>query len=147
MPAATYRSIPQKEHPMSFQALKKPAQENPAQENPAEANPAEAKPAQADWRSTLAEIGPLLAEEDRRCDEMNQFVGANLALLRERGFLELAVPVELGGGGFTRTELSGMLQTLARHSSSTALALAMHTHVLAATVWRWRYQNAPVEGL
>jgi acyl-CoA dehydrogenase len=78
---------------------------------------------------------------------MNQFVGANFALLRERGFLELAVPVELGGAGLTRTELAEMLRTLARHCSSTALALAMHTHVLAATVWRWRHQNAPVEGL
>src|SRR5262249_29699934 len=127
---------------MSFQALKKPAQEKPV-----EANPAETKPAQADWPSTLAEIGPLLAEEDRRCDEMNQFVGANLALLRERGFLELGVPVELGGAGLSRTELAEMLRTLAQHSSSTALALAMHTHVLAAAVWRWRHQNAPVEAL
>ena len=113
---------------MSIQALKKP-------------------PAQADWRSILAEIGPRLAEEDRRCDEMNQFVGANLALLRERSFLELGVPEELGGTGLTRTELAEMLRTLARYSSSTALALAMHTHVLAAVVWRWRHQNAPVEGL
>jgi alkylation response protein AidB-like acyl-CoA dehydrogenase len=122
---------------MSIQALKKPARETPVQE----------KPAQADWRSMLAEIGPRLAEEDRRCDEMNQFVGANLALLRERGFLELGVPAELGGAGLTRTELAEMLRTLARYSSSTALALAMHTHVLAAAVWRWRHQNAPVEGL
>src|SRR5262245_14584254 len=122
---------------MSIQALKKPAQETPAQE----------MPAQADWRSTLAEIGPRLAEEDRRCDEMNQFVGANLALLRERGFLELAVSAELGGAGLSRTELADMLRTLAHHSSSTALALAMHTHVLAAAVWRWRHQNAPVEAL
>jgi alkylation response protein AidB-like acyl-CoA dehydrogenase len=122
---------------MSIQALKKPAQETPAQETPA----------QADWRSMLAEIGPRLAEEDRRCDEMNQFVGANLALLRERGFLELGVPVELGGAGLSRTELADMLRTLAHHSSSTALALAMHTHVLAAAVWRWRHQKAPVEGL
>jgi alkylation response protein AidB-like acyl-CoA dehydrogenase len=105
------------------------------------------KPVETNWRSVLAELGPLLAEEDRRCDEMNQFAGANFALLRERGFLELAVPVELGGAGLTRTELSEMLRTLARHCSSTALALAMHTHVLAATVWRWRHQNAPVEGL
>ena len=105
------------------------------------------KPVETNWRSLLAELGPLLAEEDRRCDEMNQFAGANFALLRERGFLELAVPVELGGAGLTRTELSEMLRTLARHCGSTALALAMHTHVLAATVWRWRHQNAPVEGL
>jgi alkylation response protein AidB-like acyl-CoA dehydrogenase len=105
------------------------------------------KPVETNWHSAIAEIGPLLAEEDRRCDEMNQFVGANFALLRERGFLELAVPVELGGGGLRRTELSEMLRTIARHSSSTALALAMHTHVLAAAVWRWRHQNAPLEGL
>jgi alkylation response protein AidB-like acyl-CoA dehydrogenase len=105
------------------------------------------KPVEANWLSVLAELGPLLAEEDRRCDEMNQFAGANFALLRERGFLELGVPVELGGAGLTRTELSEMLRTLARHCSSTALALAMHTHVLAATVWRWRHQSAPVEGL
>ena len=105
------------------------------------------KPVETNWRSVLAEISPLLAEEDRRCDEVNQFAGANFALLRERGFLELAVPVELGGAGLTRTELSEMLRTLARHCGSTALALAMHTHVLAATVWRWRNQNAPVEAL
>jgi acyl-CoA dehydrogenase len=105
------------------------------------------KPVETNWRSAIAEIGPLLAEEGRRCDEMNQFVDANFALLRERGFLELGVPVELGGAGLTRTELSEMLRTLARHCSSTALALAMHTHVLAATVWRWRNQSAPVEGL
>jgi alkylation response protein AidB-like acyl-CoA dehydrogenase len=117
---------------MSIQALKKTAQETPTH---------------ADWRSTLAEIGPRLAEEDRRCDEMNQFVGANLALLRERSFLELGVPAELGGAGLSRTELAEMLRTLARYSSSTALALAMHTHVLAAAVWRWRHQKAPVEGL
>jgi alkylation response protein AidB-like acyl-CoA dehydrogenase len=105
------------------------------------------KPVETNWRSALAELGPLLAEEDRRCDEMSQFAGANFAVLRERGFLELGVPVELGGAGLTRTDLSEMLRTLARHCSSTALALAMHTHVLAATVWRWRNQNAPVEGL
>jgi acyl-CoA dehydrogenase len=105
------------------------------------------KPVETNWRTVLAEVGPLLAEEDRRCDEMNQFAGANFALLRERGFLELGVPVELGGAGLTRTELSEMLRTLARHCSSTALALAMHTHVLAAAAWRWRHQNAPMEGL
>ena len=105
------------------------------------------QPVGANWRSTLAELAPLLAEEERRCDETNQFVANNFAALRERGFLELAVPVEFGGAGLTRTELAEMLRTLARHCSSTALALAMHTHVLAGTVWRWHHQKAPVEGL
>jgi alkylation response protein AidB-like acyl-CoA dehydrogenase len=39
-----------------------------------------------------------------------------------------------------------MLRELARHCGSTALAHAMHTHLLAATVWRWR-QGHPVEPL
>ena len=39
-----------------------------------------------------------------------------------------------------------MLRELARHCGSTALALAMHAHLLAATVWRWR-QGQPVEPL
>jgi alkylation response protein AidB-like acyl-CoA dehydrogenase len=99
------------------------------------------------WRDVLAEIGPRLAEEGRRCDEANEFVGANLALLRERGFLELGVPAELGGTGLTRAELADMLRTLAHYCGSTALALAMHTHAVAAAAWRWRHQNAPVDGL
>jgi acyl-CoA dehydrogenase len=95
----------------------------------------------------LAEIGPQLAEEGRRCDEANEFVGANITMLRERGFLELAVPVELGGAGLSRIELSDMLRELAHYCSATALALAMHTHVVAAAAWRWRHQNAPTDGL
>jgi acyl-CoA dehydrogenase len=38
-----------------------------------------------------------------------------------------------------------MLRVLAHSCSSTALALSMHTHTLAALVWRWRHQQAPVE--
>jgi alkylation response protein AidB-like acyl-CoA dehydrogenase len=36
-----------------------------------------------------------------------------------------------------------MLRELGRHCGSTALALAMHTHLVAAQVWLWR-QGAPV---
>jgi alkylation response protein AidB-like acyl-CoA dehydrogenase len=39
-----------------------------------------------------------------------------------------------------------MLRELARHCGSTALALSMHTHLLAFAVWRWR-QGEPVEPL
>jgi acyl-CoA dehydrogenase len=88
-----------------------------------------------------------LADEEQRCDQANQFVGANIAALRERGFLELAIPTELGGAGLSRPELADMLRTLAHYGSSTALALAMHTHGVAATVWKWRHMKAPVEGL
>ena len=44
-------------------------------------------------------------------------------------------------------DLAGMLRTLAHHCSSTALALSMHTHLVATAAWRWRHQRAPVEPL
>jgi acyl-CoA dehydrogenase len=106
-----------------------------------------AKTASVGWPAALAEVGPRLAEEGRRCDAANEYVGANMALLRECGFLELAVPSELGGAGLGRSELSAMLRKLTRHCPATALALAMHTHVVAAAAWRWRHQHAPTDGL
>jgi alkylation response protein AidB-like acyl-CoA dehydrogenase len=39
-----------------------------------------------------------------------------------------------------------MLRELGRHCGATALAFSMHTHLVAATVWRWR-QGAPVAPL
>lgn len=84
------------------------------------------------WRAVLGQIGPQLAAEGRRCDLANEFISANMALLRAHGFLELGVPVELGGAGLSRAELAVMLRELAHHCPSTALALAMHTHVAAA---------------
>jgi alkylation response protein AidB-like acyl-CoA dehydrogenase len=105
------------------------------------------KPSHPDWSTDLAKIGPQIAEEGRACDAENRYVGANIAALREHGFLGLAVPAELGGGGLSRVELASMLRELAHYCSATALVLAMHTHTVAAAAWRWRYQKAPTDGL
>lgn len=99
------------------------------------------------WAHELVKFGPRIAEEGRACDAENRYVGANIALLREHGFLELAVPAEFGGAGLSRLELAAMLRTLAHHCSATALVLAMHTHAVAAATWRWHNQKAPVDGL
>ena len=104
-------------------------------------------PAAFDWRATLDEIGPQLAEVGRRCDENNEFAAANFELLRAREFLALAVPAELGGLGLSRTETAQVLRAMAHYCPSTALAHAMHTHPTAAAVWRWQHQKAPVDGL
>jgi acyl-CoA dehydrogenase len=100
-----------------------------------------------DWRAILAEIGPRLAEEERRCDETREFAASNFEMLRERGFLALTVPAELGGHDLSRTETAAVLRALGRHCPATALALAMHTHVAAAAAWRWKHQKAPTDGL
>ena len=99
-----------------------------------------------DWLALAREIGPAFAARAADFDETDTFVAENYAELNARRFFSAGVPAELGGGGATHRELCTMLRELARHCGSTALALSMHTHLLAATVWRWR-QEQPVEPL
>ncbi len=80
-------------------------------------------------------------------DETDAFVAENYAALKEHKVFAAGVPEELGGGGASVAELAGMLRTLAHHCSSTALALSMHTHLVATAAWRWKNQKAPVDGL
>ena len=56
------------------------------------------------------------------------------------------VPSELGGGGASHGEVCQMLRELAHHCGSTALALSMHTHLVAAAVWRHKH-GQPAEAL
>src|SRR5690606_12669494 len=81
-----------------------------------------------------AEIGLHAA----RHDADGTFVEEAFARLRDDGLLALAVPAELGGGGATIREVAAVQRVLARHCGSTALASAMHQHVVAFTAWPYR---------
>ena len=48
----------------------------------------------------------------------------------------MLVPEDLGGGGASFRETCAMLGELAHGCPSTSLALSMHTHLVAAQVWR-----------
>lgn len=80
-------------------------------------------------------------------DESDRFVFENYADLKTGGFVSVGVPQELGGAGLNHTQLCEVLYELGQHCGSTALAFAMHTHQVATAAWRWKHQNAPVEGL
>ena len=69
--------------------------------------------------------------------------GENYRELKEQRVLSAGVPAALGGGGASHAELCAMLRELGRACGSTALALSMHTHLVASQVWLWR-QGAPV---
>lgn len=100
-----------------------------------------------DWVKAADALGAQFAVRAARFDQDDDFVAANYADLRMAGFFAAAVPAELGGGGATHAELCAMLRTLAHYCSSTALALSMHTHLVATAAWRWRNDKAPVEAL
>jgi acyl-CoA dehydrogenase len=91
-----------------------------------------------DWRDAIAELGPRFAARAAAHDESGDFVAANIAELKAAGLTAAAVPVELGGLGLDQAGLAAMLQSLARYCASTALALSMHTHLVAALAFRWR---------
>jgi acyl-CoA dehydrogenase len=99
------------------------------------------------WTALADEIGATFAERCSGHDEHDTFVAENYAAMKPRRIFSAGVPEELGGGGASVADLAGMLRTLAHHCSSTALALSMHTHLVATAAWRWRHQQAPVEPL
>jgi alkylation response protein AidB-like acyl-CoA dehydrogenase len=94
--------------------------------------------AASDWSRLMHELGPRFAERAGVHDANDTFVAENFAELKSRGVFAAGVPNELGGGGASYPELCFMLRMLAAYCGSTALALSMHTHVVAAAVWRWK---------
>ena len=99
-----------------------------------------------DADAIVAELGPILAEHAAAHDHEGTFVEDNYAHLRRRGLFSAMVPTELGGGGAGHAELCDVLRRLAHHCGSTALALSMHSHLVAATVWKVR-RGQPGEAL
>lgn len=93
-------------------------------------------------------LGKAFATRANDYDATDTFAAENFREIKSAGLLSIGIPAELGGGDASYRELCEMLRETARHCSGTALALAMHTHPIAAAIWRWRKgDKAPVEGL
>jgi alkylation response protein AidB-like acyl-CoA dehydrogenase len=89
-----------------------------------------------DWQALAADLGETLAADADKRDANNEFVAGNYALLREHGFFKMIIPSGLGGGGADYAEVAAVIREFARHCGSTALAFAMHTHPVAANVFK-----------
>jgi alkylation response protein AidB-like acyl-CoA dehydrogenase len=100
-----------------------------------------------DWTALAAGLATQLAEAAPRHDADDSFVADGYALLKREGLFKAHVPAELGGGGASYAEICDVVRTLAKGCGSTALAFSMHTHLVAAAVWRWRNEGAPTDGL
>ncbi|CAM3898791.1 acyl-CoA dehydrogenase family protein [Smaragdicoccus niigatensis] len=84
------------------------------------------------------EIGPDIARHAAEHDVHGTFVVESFDALKAAGLLKAAVPIELGGDGATIGEIAGLQRQIAHYCGSTALASAMHQHVVAFTAWRYR---------
>lgn len=104
---------------------------------------AEAATPRTDWVAIARDLGPGFASRAPALDANDSFAFDNYQELKEQEVFSAAVPAELGGGGASYPEVCAMLRELGRHCGATALALSMHTHLVAAQVWLFR-QGAPV---
>jgi len=100
-----------------------------------------------DWIALARELGERFAARAPGHDGDDSFVADNYADLKAHRLFSAGVPADLGGGDASHAELCGILRTLGRSCGSTALALSMHTHLVAAAVWRRQHDRAPVEGM
>ena len=94
----------------------------------------------------VQKLGPRFAARAAAADVEGRFVSENYADLKEARLLSALVPSELGGGGATHGEVCQALREMAHFCGSTALALSMHTHLVAAAVWRHKH-GQPAEAL
>jgi acyl-CoA dehydrogenase len=85
-------------------------------------------------------VSPL-AEQAGRHDEEGSFVVESYRRLQQRRAIGALVPTELGGGGANLEQICDFLRMLAHGCPSTALALSMHQHLVAAAVWKLKQQG------
>lgn len=91
--------------------------------------------------ATVHELGPQFAARAAEADAHDRFVAENYTALKERQFFSALIPAELGGGGATYAEMCAALRSLAGYCGSTALAVSMHQHLVAANVWKYKAKN------
>lgn len=89
-------------------------------------------PRTIDLNALLDKLGPQFAAGAAERDAEDAFVADHYRLLREARVFSALVPADLGGGGATHAGMCAFLRGLAAYCTSTALALSMHQHLVAA---------------
>ena len=92
-----------------------------------------------DLQSLLHELGPRFASGAAERDAADEFVAGHYELLQQHKLMSALIPVEVGGAGVSHSAMCGFLRGLARFCPSTALALSMHQHIVAANVFNHRH--------
>lgn len=104
-------------------------------------------PEAIDWAARAEAVAVEIAAAAARHDAEDSFVDEAYRRLREEDFFRALVPADLGGGGATVGDICAVVRRLGAACGSTALAFAMHSHLVAVAAWRCTHQGAPTEGL
>jgi alkylation response protein AidB-like acyl-CoA dehydrogenase len=98
-----------------------------------------------EWISAAQLLRPRFAERAASFDQEDRFVDSNYRDLASGGFFRMAIPEELGGGGASYETVCRTVYELAKGCSATALAFSMHTHLVAANVWKYHAKKPDAE--
>jgi acyl-CoA dehydrogenase len=99
----------------------------------------EATTTTTDWTALARAVGTELRPGVAARDQSGEISTAAFETLRATGLTSALVPVEFGGGGASHDDMGQVLRELGRHDPATAVTLSMHSHLLAAQVWRHRH--------
>ena len=88
------------------------------------------------WAEVAHDIGTELELDAAERDRTGEISVEAFEVLRASGLTSALVPREFGGGGATHEEMGRILRELGRHDAATAVTLSMHSHLVAAQVWR-----------
>jgi alkylation response protein AidB-like acyl-CoA dehydrogenase len=91
-----------------------------------------------DLQALVQIIGPRFAEGAAERDATDAFVAGHYDVLKEHKVFSAMVPADLGGAGVSHSAMCRFLRQLAHYCPSTALALSMHQHLVAAAVFNHR---------
>ena len=91
-----------------------------------------------DLQALVQIIGPRFAEGAAERDQGDVFVAEHYDVLKQHKVFSALVPADLGGGGVRHSAMCDFLRQLAHYCPSTALALSMHQHLVAAAVYHHR---------
>ncbi|MBS0529081.1 MAG: acyl-CoA/acyl-ACP dehydrogenase [Proteobacteria bacterium] len=91
-----------------------------------------------DLQALVQIIGPRFAEGAAERDAGDVFVADHYDVLKQHKVFSALVPAEVGGGGVAHSAMCRFLRQLAHYCPSTALALSMHQHLVAAAVYNHR---------
>ena len=88
------------------------------------------------WDAEAFELAQDLGAGAAAADQAGEISVDAFAKLRAAGLTSALVPAELGGGGASYAEMGQILRVLGRSDPSSVVTLSMHSHLVAAQVWR-----------
>ncbi|MFT5202732.1 MAG: alkylation response protein AidB-like acyl-CoA dehydrogenase [Candidatus Aldehydirespiratoraceae bacterium] len=88
------------------------------------------------WQKRASEVAEHLGEGVVQADQDGELPIGAVESLKLAGLTTALIPEDCDGGGATHADMAEVLRRLGRRDPSTALTLSMHSHVVAAQVWR-----------